>query len=639
MLEATRNGWADTFAYDGANRLTNTTQNGRAFTYTYNIPGRVQTNTEPSGRVLTYTYDARTRLTALQDGTPNPPIVTYTYDDMDRVITRTYRNSTASAYAYNADNWPTSITHSNTTSLIAGFNYGYDNEGNKLYEDKLDSLANSGAYGYDAANRLTNFDVGTLSGPTILSPTIAKSWNLDPLGNWNSVISNGVPDVRTYGPANELLTDNGSNYLYDADGNLTQDSAYKYAYDEENRLTQVQRLSDLAIVGQYQYDALSRRVLQATNPASVPGTNLFFYDNARLMEVWNGEGTQTAAFTYGNYIDETLTMDRGSQTYYYYQNGLWTTYALADASGNAVERYSYDVYGAVTVLDGSYNALPRNSWGTPHSAVGNLWLFTGRQLDEEDGLYYYRARYFDGEKGRFLQRDPLEYVNSLNLYEYVRSAPTFYDDPSGMICKGGTWSRTPWGKGINNNKTKLGVGFVTAQFSFTPEFSVSKCTAECCAESKNPGKEMTDYSGTAAIAWDASISAASWGGTIALGPIDVNAWLGIKGTIGAAGKFSISLGSDYCNNKALQGSGCFSIGPYGELAVGGEASAEIGWWNYSVGLTGSIRISVTWQVCVNCNSDGCSPTSFKYMGGTADFQVKGCLPYWGCVGGGFSLSF
>jgi|GEM_PF-1592447 len=416
MLSGSRNGWVDTFAYDGANRLTNTVQNGRVLTYTYNIPGRVLTNTQPSGRVLNYTYDARNRLATLNDTTPNPPIVTYVYDDANRVVTRTYRNGTTATYTYNADNWVTSLNHSNGPSLIAGFNYAYDNEGNKLYEQKLDNPTNSGAYTYDAANRLTNYDVGALSGSIVPSPTLANTWSLDPLGNWNSVTSNGVPEVRTYGPVNELLTDNGSNYLYDADGNLVEDNSYNYSYDEENRLTQIQRRSDSAIVGQYAYDALSRRVVKISDPAAVSSTNLYFYDDVRIIEEENSGGTTTATYTYGNYVDEVLTMDRAGQTYYYHQNTQWSPHALTAAGGTVVERYTYDAYGGVSVLNASYSPLALNVWGTPHSAVSNAFVFTGRELNEESGLYYFRARYYDPAKGRFLQRDPHGYLDSQNLY-------------------------------------------------------------------------------------------------------------------------------------------------------------------------------------------------------------------------------
>ena len=285
MTSGNRNGWVDTFAYDGADCPTNTAQNGRTLTYAYFIPGRVQTNTQPSGRTLNYAYDARSRLATLNDATPNPPIVTYVYDDADRVVMRTYRNGTTANYNYNANNWITSLNHLNGPSLIAGFGYAYDNEGNKLYEQKLDNPGNSSAVRPDdAVNRLTNYDVGALSGQIIPAPTLAKAWSLDPVGNWNTIISNGVPAVRAYGPANELLTDNGSNYIYDADGNIVRDNSYDYAYDEENRLVEVQRLSDSAIVGRYSYDALGRRVAKVADPAGTSSTNFYFYDGNRIIE-------------------------------------------------------------------------------------------------------------------------------------------------------------------------------------------------------------------------------------------------------------------------------------------------------------------------------------------------------------------
>jgi RHS repeat-associated protein len=124
-------------------------------------------------------------------------------------------------------------------------------------------------------------------------------------------------------------------------------------------------------------------------------------------------------------------MDLGGSAYYYHQNALWSIEAVTNSSGAPVERYAYDAYGYVTVTDGLGNPVPLNSWGTPHSAIANPYTFTGQRLDEETAIYFYRARYYDSIKGRFLERDPAEERDGSNLYEYVMSRPTYFNDPTG----------------------------------------------------------------------------------------------------------------------------------------------------------------------------------------------------------------
>jgi RHS repeat-associated protein len=143
-----------------------------------------------------------------------------------------------------------------------------------------------------------------------------------------------------------------------------------------------------------------------------------------------------ATYVYGNYMDEVLTMDRGGAPYYYHQNALWSVEAITDSTATPVEVYAYDAYGLPAISTGSGTPVPPNAWGTPHSAVGNPWMFTGRQLDEDTGLYYYRARYYDSVKGRFLQRDFEGYVDGMNLYEYVGDNPVQGLDPSGLETYG-----------------------------------------------------------------------------------------------------------------------------------------------------------------------------------------------------------
>jgi RHS repeat-associated protein len=60
----------------------------------------------------------------------------------------------------------------------------------------------------------------------------------------------------------------------------------------------------------------------------------------------------------------------------------------------------------------------------------NPFMFTGRQFDVETGLYYYRARYYSPDLGRFLQTDPVGYG-----YAYCGNNPLNAVDPTGLILE------------------------------------------------------------------------------------------------------------------------------------------------------------------------------------------------------------
>ena len=144
-----------------------------------------------------------------------------------------------------------------------------------------------------------------------------------------------------------------------------------------------------------------------------------------MVQERDGQDTVTATYTYGNYIDEPLTFTSAQGTLYYHTNNLYNVRALTDENGAVVERYRYSAYGEVTVLDPNDQELSE-------SAVGNVYMFQGRRLDPETGLYYYRNRMMSAGLGRFLQRDPLGYVDGYNLYEYVGGHAVNAVDPMGL---------------------------------------------------------------------------------------------------------------------------------------------------------------------------------------------------------------
>jgi RHS repeat-associated protein len=136
----------------------------------------------------------------------------------------------------------------------------------------------------------------------------------------------------------------------------------------------------------------------------------YYYSNQRIIEERTGRDAVQATYTYGMYIDEPLTMDRGGERFYYHSNKQFSTYALTDSAGQIVERYSYTPYGETTTFNSSY----QNAGLT--SRVGNPFTFTGRELDAETGLMHFRARTYDAVQGRFKRRDPIGYADGMNLY-------------------------------------------------------------------------------------------------------------------------------------------------------------------------------------------------------------------------------
>jgi RHS repeat-associated protein len=93
-----------------------------------------------------------------------------------------------------------------------------------------------------------------------------------------------------------------------------------------------------------------------------------------------------------------------------------------------VESYQYDVFGSVTIFDGTGTVLPA-------TAKANRFLYTGREWIQEVGLYDYRNRVYSPELGRFLQTDPIRFdAKDVNLYRYVKNSTTRFIDPTGKIA-------------------------------------------------------------------------------------------------------------------------------------------------------------------------------------------------------------
>jgi len=112
---------------------------------------------------------------------------------------------------------------------------------------------------------------------------------------------------------------------------------------------------------------------------------------------------------------------------------------ITDANQQTVVSYRYDPYGKVTITRGGQTQSS--------DPLGQHWTFTGRFLDEESGLYYYLARYYDPVTGRFVSRDPAVHAAEASSFEYAADNPLSLRDPFGLQETGTVYFtyRTPSG--------------------------------------------------------------------------------------------------------------------------------------------------------------------------------------------------
>ena len=419
MLSAVNANATVQFTYDAAGQVLSETLNGKATTYSYSTHQRTMGITYPGGRSITEQYDYRGRLAAIVENQNN--VVSFSYNNNDFLTQRTYQNGTATNYTYDLLNRLTRIMDN---PQVMDVEMTYDAVGNILSKKDLLHPTKSEAYTYNALNQLVGFKKGTMTtGVEIPNPMRQIQYVLDAVGNHSTVTEDGQTTTYTANNRNAYTAVSGaSTYTpqYDANGNLTQDDHHTYTYDFDNHLISVDN-GNTAI---YVYDALGRRVTKSTMLPTTTTTH-YYYSGDQIIEERDANDNVTATYLYGIGIDDILQMHRNGQDYWYHKNHLGSVVALTDGQGSVMERYEYDPYGKLTIYDASDNVLAL-------SAVGNIYYFTGREYDFETGLYHYRARSLHPGFGRFMQQDPMMYVDGMNLYSYVKDNPTFFLDSWGM---------------------------------------------------------------------------------------------------------------------------------------------------------------------------------------------------------------
>jgi RHS repeat-associated protein len=271
---------------------------------------------------------------------------------------------------------------------------------------------------HDAAGQLTAADYTTQAD---------ESYTYDANGNR---IGTGL----VVGSNNQVLSDGIYYYDYDDEGNLIRKTDIasgdytEYAYDHRNRMTLATSYSSGAVVLQeveFTYDVFNRRIAKTVDAdgagPGLPATRYTVYDGEHAWADFDESETVIARYLFGDQIDEILARWRPTEgTAWYLTDHLGTVRDIVDDTGAHVNTITYDSFGNIV--------------GQTNAAAGDRFTYTGREYDAELDLYYYRARYYDPQLGRFVSQDPLSFAaGDANLYRYVGNSPTIYTDPSGLM--------------------------------------------------------------------------------------------------------------------------------------------------------------------------------------------------------------
>ena len=405
------------YSHDCWNRLLSETRHISTSTYTisyqYDAASRLTGLTYPDNMQIQYSYDDLDRMTEIKrfiDGSNDEILMdNVQYNSESLLMQFDYGNDLQAIFSYDSRDRLSTLDVKNGEISFLDLDFTHDNNSNIIqlvngWRD-TDSTWHSEteSYYYDGLDRLTSASCTSWS----------HTYSYDRAGN--RVSKDSV--TYTINAVNEVTAlSDGTSYTYDDNGNRTQmtkgTDTWIYTYDSANKLTKVEKNS--TTVGEYTYDGDARRV-QATEEGLTKT-----YINSGIYTLYEENTTGTATYIYGpiGILAKRTTIESESNTFYYHTDHLGSTRLVTEGSRSIVTDVVYEPFGESTVT-GSESRL-----------------YTGKDIDST-GLYYYGARYYDSDLGRFVTRDPFGGKSgtpqSLNQYAYCLNNPVNRIDPAGMV--------------------------------------------------------------------------------------------------------------------------------------------------------------------------------------------------------------
>lgn len=300
----------------------------------------------------------------------------YYYDNANRLTQIKNGGTVLLGLGYDAANRRTSITYPNGVVTTTGFDAA--NEVLSLSYDHGVTYIGDLAYTYDTGGR-----------------QITES------GSFAQVNTPAAVAAMTYNAANQLTAIGSVTPTFDKNGNLLSNGAATYTWNARNQLIGTNAGSAV-----YAYDALGRRV-----NATIGGASTSYLHDGQNPVALNG-----TMFLEGPGLDEVNGKLAPTGATSYLRDALGSIIAVSNTSATTTSSYAYSSYGSTAIT------------GTADSP----FQYTGRENDAGTKLYYYRARYYSPQLGRFISEDPIGLSGGINVYAYAAGNPISYRDPDGQ---------------------------------------------------------------------------------------------------------------------------------------------------------------------------------------------------------------
>ncbi len=438
-----------------------TDPNGNSWNRAYDAQGRRTFRTDPLGNVTSYIYDNRNRISQVTlPGSLGTQ--TITYDDTNNVTRRLYSDGTDLAYTYDNNGRLTGadgvslayddngrITSSNgiaitrdaggrisTMTLATGktVTYAYDNR--NLLTSVTDWLGGTTTFTYDAAGQLT-----TITRPNGITTTYTYDNDGRVIGLQEgslssiSLIRDGEGQItaatRTL-PLEPTLTSSTttltydaasqvSSYTYDKMGRLTADDTRTYTWDLASRLT---TYTEGGGTVSFVYNGMGMRTSR-TQDGTIRSYVWNYILSLPSVSVVREKGGDIRYFVHTpeGALLYSIDVDTDARSFNHFDEMGNTTFVTSD-DGTLIASYAYSPYGQLIASTGS---------------LDNPFTWQGQSgvMDEGNGLYYLRARYYNADTARFISRDLIRSIHPLevNPYQYANANPLKFIDPSGLSAK------------------------------------------------------------------------------------------------------------------------------------------------------------------------------------------------------------